>query len=265
MIKSARFIFGVAALFGILALPARADSAGEPAYHTGFSAIMKLGRDVYNAIKGPNKDQINAQPIVIDPDSVPYIRLLYIAEEPKPFRGVAISAGFVDLVNLIAHAKAIDKKEKGYFEKYIKILAEEKGDKELKPLPNDTKPEYWTEDMLNEQSSNFNEIVGVVLGITLAEHYLGYYDKFKEQLKDPNARINNLLTPKEWDRCLASGVRNSLDAGYAIEGVVPFFEAFDKMGLRPAWAANFVPDSVRFGKIKKDLEKLQKKFFANEE
>lgn len=237
-------------------------------YKTGYSSMMKLGKDIYNALKPQQREQISGQPISIDIESTPFIRLLYYPEEPKPIRGVWISAGFIDLVNNVAHAKAIDKIEKGYFARYIDILAQETGQNVLKPLPNDSNRAYWTEDMLNEQLSNFNAIVGVVVGINLAHHYLGYYDKYKDKLGDAAGHpvpITNLLTDKEWDEAFRLGVKNSLDAGYTIEGMLPFFEAMDKMKTRPPWVSYFIPDRVKFAKTKKDLEKIQRKFFAGED
>ena len=242
---------------------AQTSSSDDHTYMSNFSTIMKLGRDVYGALKPQYREQISPQPISIDTAMIPFVKVLYYPEEPKPMRGVWISAGFIDLVNRLAHAKAIDQKEKGYFQKYIQILAEETGEKELKPLPNDSNPAFWTDEMLNEQLSNFNSIVGMVVGIKLAHHYLGQYDKYKDKLTDAQGNslaINNLLTPKEWDEALAKG-RNALDAGCTIEGVLPFYEAFEKMLKRPAWTAFFMPDSAKFKKTKKDLEKIQENFF----
>ena len=168
----------------------------------------------------------------------------------------------------MAHAKAIDLKVKGYFAKYIEILARESGEKSLQPLPNDTHPQYWTEDMLNEQLSNFNSIVGIVVAVKLAHHYLGHYEKYKDRLVDANGvdrPINEVITPKEWEEAFAKGVRNALDAGCTVEGVTSFFEAFDKMKGRPTWAVHFMPNDVKFAKMKKDMEKIQRKFFAGEE
>jgi hypothetical protein len=77
--------------------------------------------------------------------------------------------------------------------------------------------------------------------------------------------INDLLTPREWEEAFAKGVRNALDAGCTVEGVTPFFEAFDKMKARPSWAVYFMPSNVKFAKMKKEMEKIQRKFFAGEE
>src|SRR5688572_7443525 len=146
-------------LFVTLIAAAQLCLCAQPAdgltYKTGYSSMMKLGKDVYNALKPEQRDLIAAQPISIETESTPFVRLLYYNEEPKAVRGVWISAGFIDLVNHVAHAKAIDRIEKNYFKRYIDQLAAETGDKALLPLPDDSNPRFWTEEMLNEQQSNF--------------------------------------------------------------------------------------------------------------
>ncbi len=236
-------------------------------YKSGYFTILKLGRDIYGALKPPLKEVITAQPISFETDSMPFAKLSFLPDEPKPIRGVWLSAGFIDLVNLIAHAKAIDLKQKGFLLKYVVLLAQESGEAEMKPLPNDTNPKFWTDDMLNEQLSNFNSIVGMVVGISLAHHYLGHYEKYKDRLTDAQGHIvpiNAIVSDAEWDAAVAKGARNALDAGCTIEGVLPFFECFDKMPKRPAWAAYFIPDRIKYPKLKKDLERIQKKFFQGD-
>lgn len=258
----------VLAIVPTLALLAQSGSSGELTYKSGYSNIMKLGKDIYNNLKPAHREQITAQPISIETDPKPFVRLLYYKEEPRPIRGVWISAGFIDLVNNVAHAEAIDQKEKGYFSRYSELLAQETGEQQLRPLPNDNNPRYWTEEMLNEQLSNFNSIVGVVVGIKLAHHYLGHYDKYKDKLTDSkgaSVAIANLLTEKEWEDAFKVGLRNALDAGCMIEGVIPFFEAFDKMKKRPGWAAYFLPDDVKFSKMRREMERIQRRFLAGED
>lgn len=264
--KFALAVFSVS----VLAVFAQPNSPDGLTYKTGYSSMMKLGKDIYNALKPDQKEIVSAQPISIETDVTSFVRLLYYPDEPRPIRGVWISAGFIDLVNNIAHAKAIDAKEKGYFNRYIELLSQETGEKSLRPLPNDSNKKYWTDDMLNEQQSNFNSIVGIVVGIKLAHHYLGHYEKYKDRIADKEngattTPINNLLTPQEWEQAFKLGVRNALDAGCLIEGVVPFFEAFDKMKARPAWAAHFLPDNVKFAKMKKEMEKIQRRFLQGED
>jgi hypothetical protein len=259
-----RLVFGLVC-FTLVAL---AQSPDGLTYKTGYSSIMKLGKDIYGALKPQDKDVIRQQPISIETDATPFVRLQYFADEPKPNRGVWISAGFIDLVNNVAHAKAIDQKEKGYFRRYVELLAQETGGKMLRPLPNDSNPKYWTDEMLNEQQSNFNSIVGIIVGITLAHHYLGQYDKYKDKLSDAAENpvsINDLLTPVEWEQAFKLGVRNALNSGCMTEGVIPFFEAFDQMKARPRWTVYFLPNNVKFARIKKEMERIQTRFLQGED
>src|SRR5262245_16410424 len=104
---------------GVFAQPNSSDGLR---YKSGYSSIMKLGKDLFNLLKPEERAFVSPQPISIETDVTPFIRLLYYPEEPKPIRGVWISAGFIDLINSIAHAKAIDGIEKGYFNRYVEIL-----------------------------------------------------------------------------------------------------------------------------------------------
>lgn len=263
--------FTVLPLLSIFALGcnlfAQSNSPDGLTYKVGFSAMMRLGADLHRGLDKKYRAQINSQPLSLETDMTPTLRPgeEKYEGEAQPMRAVWISAGFVDLVNRVAHAKAIDQIEKGYFAAYIQSLAMESGEKELKPLPNDTNPKYWTEDMLNEQLSNFNSIVGVAVGIKMAHLYLGHHTKYADKLVDEKGKplpINNFLTDKEWGDAFRLGVKTALDAGCTIEGVIPFFECFDKMKTRPAWAAYFVPARADFSKMKKEMKDIQSRFFA---
>lgn len=262
-------LVAVVAAWGMApSLRAQPNSADGLTYKTGYSAMMKLGRSLYDQLDAKGKEAISSQPISMDVDMTPFVRMMYYPEGDaggKPLRGVWISAGFIDLVNHVAHAKAIDKIQKGYFQKYIVQLAGETGEKELKPLPDDTNPKFWTDTMLDEQQSNFNSIVGIVTGIKLAHHILGHFDKYKDQVMEkdgkPGVPISEVLTDKEWEDAYKKGLTIALKGGCAIEGVIPFFEAFDKMPTRPPWAIYFLPEKAKFSKMKKDFEKYQKMFF----
>lgn len=245
---------------------AQSDAGNDFKYKTNPFTITHLGLDLQRALKPQHQEIVYFQPIAVEIDDLPFVKLEELPEEPKPMPKVIISQGFDDLVNRVAHAKAIDKIEKGYFQKYILSLAQESGERELKPLPNDTDKRYWTDEMKNEQYSNYNSIVGTLVGINLAHHYLGHYKKYQSKLVSADGKIvpfNNLLTPKEWEESLRLGARNALNAGCTIEGVLPFFECFEKMPKRPAWTAFFVPDDAKYKDTKKTLEKVQKDFFAN--
>lgn len=250
---------------------AQPNSPDGLTYKTGYSAMMKLGRALYDQLGEREKEVISQQPISMDVDLTPFSRLMYYEAPPdqpgeKPLRGVWISAGFIDLVNHVAHAKAIDKIQKGYFQKYIAQLMTETGEKELRPLPDDGNPKFWTDDMLNEQMSNFNSIVGIVVGIKMAHHTLGHFEKYKDKLVEKEGfkptPIEELLTEKEWEDAYKEGLFISLNAGCFTEGVIPFYEAFDKMPTRPPWAIYFLPPTAKFAKMKKDFVKFQNDYLA---
>lgn len=267
VLRTCALLTAMAAL--LPSLLAQPNSPDGLTYKTGYSAMMRLGRALYDGLSPKEREVISGNPISLDVEMVPFVRMMYYPDGEaggKPLRGVWISAGFIDLVNHVAHAKAIDKIQRGYFQKYIMQLATETGDKELKPLPDDENPKFWTEDMLNEQQSNFNSIVGIVVGIKMAHHTLGHFDKYKDLLTDKDGvkptPINDLITDKEWEDAYKEGLYYSLNAGCFIEGVVPFYEAFDKMNPRPAWAVYFLPSKAKFSKMKKDFVKFQNDYLA---
>ncbi len=242
----------------------------RPTYKTGWGAMIKLGMELQRALKPQYRSAVNPRPINIETDVTPFVRL---EEMTNPDTGektacVFVSAGFIDLVNNVAHAKAIDKVEKGYFQRYVLSLSEESGDKELKPLPNLENRKYWSMDMMNEQLSNFNQIVGEVVGIKLAHFYLGHYKKYAAQLKTPQGEpvsINTFLAPNEWDQAVKCGVHNALDCGLGVEGVKALYECIEKMPRRPAWTLHFVPPNADIKRLRKVMEKMEKDYFAGVE
>ncbi|MBU6402093.1 MAG: hypothetical protein KGS61_17380 [Verrucomicrobia bacterium] len=253
---------------GTPVVSASAPSAGadEPTYKTGYKSMRMLGLDLWKALKPKFRKQIHPEPISFETDVTPFVHVVEFPNDPEPMRMVFISVGFIDLVNNIAHAKAIDRIQKGYFKQYVLSLAQESGEKELKELPGLSDKRFWTEDVLNEQLSNFNQIVGVVVGIKLAHHYLGQYLKYKDELKDDaqhhTVSINNLLTPKEWDAALRCGVIDALNCGLSIEGVEALYDAIDEMPKRPPWTVNFLPDQVNVKGLKKEMKKMEREFFS---
>src|SRR5690349_21332070 len=128
----------------------RGAERDEFTYNSGYSSMMKLGKDLRAGLKAEGRETIAEQPISIETNANPFARLLYFDEKPRPVRGVWISAGFIDLMNHVAHAEAIDRLERKYFEHYAEMLEHQKG---IPPLPEGKKPRYWAEDVLNEQQS----------------------------------------------------------------------------------------------------------------
>ncbi len=174
---------------------AQLDNPDWHAYKTDFSTAIKLGSSLYSQLKPAQQEFVSSQPILIDIDLTPFVRMFEYNGKSKPIRGVRISAGFIDLLSRVAHAEAIDGKKKGYFTAYMNQLEGESGEKEAKSIPDQANSSFWTNRMLDEQASNFNSIFGVIIGIKFAHHYLGHYDKYKDKLggRDKPASIRKNL------------------------------------------------------------------------
>ncbi len=244
-----------------------ADESDHPKYKTGFAANIKLGIELYKTLKPKYKEFVHIQPITLEDSPMPFVRPVEEpGEEPAhPERMVFISSGFVDLMNNVAHAKAIDKLEKGFFEKYLLLLSKETGETALAELPKLEDKRFWSEDMMNEQLSNFNQMVGMVVAIKLSHHYLGHFKKYGDRLKSSDNKvvpINTLLTLAEWEESLKAGSINALNCGFGIDGVKALFDSIEKMPQRPPWTLSFLPADAQVKKIKKSLEKTERDFFA---
>ena len=241
-----------------------ADSYNPLDYKSGFSTIQALGRDIHRSLDPSQRLIISEQPISLDTSPEPFARLLYHKDGDEIIRGVWISQGFVDLVNHLAHAQAIGRKHRGYFAKYLALV--EKSRNGIPALPDRQNPEFWSDSVLNDQLSNFNSIVGIVVGIKLAQHYLGLYEKYEQQI---NARegesifFNNLLTPEEWVASYSRGLQNAMQSGCMAEGFLPVCEGLSALKQRPSWVASFLPDEVRFDVMRRNMVKLQRKFLDN--
>lgn len=253
----------------VLTLDADETAAVEekvrPAYKTGYFQMIRLGRDIHRTMEPDYRKMINPEPVFLETDVTPFVRPVVYEDPNQPIRAVFVSAGFIDLVNNVAHAQAIDRLERGFFNRYIKILSSESGSKELKELPGLNNDAFWTIDVLDEQHSLYNQIVTAVIAIKLSHHYLGHYEKYKDKLEDENGKsipINNLLTSKEWDKALKAGIENALNCGLGVDGVKALYEAIDSMPTRPEWTSYFLPDNVKVSKVVKTLEKMERNYFA---
>lgn len=241
---------------------------GAPVYETGWAAMVKLGITLQRNLPPEYRSQVHARPVNIETDIMPFVRLEEMVN-PNTSEKMAclfVSVGFVDLVNNVAHAKAIDRIEKGYFKNYILSLARENGQTELRPPPRMSDPRFWTDRVVNEQQSNFNQIVGGVIASKLAHYYLGHCRKYGRQLGAGDGKplpINSCLSAEDWNDALKYGINNALSCGYGVEGVEAFFEGIDMMPERPAWTLYFLPATVKAAKVNKELEKWERRFFSH--
>lgn len=230
--------------------------------------MIAMGRTLFRALPESFRNQVHFQPVNVEPDPLPFLRPeeVQYPDLPQPVRRVVVSAGFADLMNYVAHAKAIDNVRRGFFVEFVQTLAKHSGQEPLPEPAGLSAAEYWTDPVLNEQESNFNQMTGILLAVELSHHYLGHYTKYAARLTPAEGAapppINTLLAPGEWDLALKAGTLNALEAGYAVEGVLALFEAIDKMPVKPAWTRYFVPADFKFAKVRRELKRYEENFFA---
>jgi hypothetical protein len=237
----------------------------DRAYTPGFSMALKLGGDLHDALPQKFFDQLDPLPIALQPQDLPVICPVAVKADKRLQRQVELSAGFIDLVNRLCHAKAIEKVQPGFFNQYVANLARIAAVDASAPAPPIVEPRYWTEDILNDQLSTFNQMMGMMMAINMAHHYLGHYDRYGAKLNGPGNKllpINNFLTASEWDASVKAGALDALNCALSTEGLRVIFEALDKMPVRPSWADYIAPHFITdFKKLNKDLAKYEEDFF----
>jgi hypothetical protein len=251
----------------LLACSATAIGSDAPrVYKSGVSAAMKLGGELHDALPDKFFDKIDAQAIAVQPQDLPLIAPVAVSADNRVQRQVELSAGFIDLINHLCHARAIDKIQPGYFDQYVGILARACSADPAAPIPPIVEPRFWREDVLNEQLGYFNQLMGMMMAITMSHHYLGHYTKYAAQLAgagDKLQPINNFLTPAEWNVSVKAGALDGLNCALGTDGLRMMFEALDKMPTRPAWAAYIAPQNqnIDYKKLSKELARFEDDFF----
>jgi len=247
----------------LLSWPALGAAGSPPhVYGDALTQTRKLGSDLYQTLDQKYQKSIRPEPIQVEQMDAPIILPCQGADEEKSLLEVKVSVGFIDLVNHIAHAKAIDRIQPGYFDQYLLNLSKTAASGALPSPPNMIDNRYWTDDVMNDQASYFNQIIGMALALNLSHHYLGHYTKLSSQmLAGKLTPINLLLAPAEWDASVKAATLNSLNCALGTDGPKALFEAIDRMPTRPAWAAFIVPPATDLKKLGKQLKKYEDEFF----
>ena len=237
--------------------------AGPPhKYDNTFVQARKIGSDLYQTLDPKFQKNIFPEPIQIEQMEAPIITPVEGADENKALCQVKISVGYIDLINRLAHAKAIDRIQSGYFQKYISNLASASDSETLPEPPNVVDDKFWSDDVMNDQASYFNQIMGMTLALNLTHHYLGHYTHFAGQMfASKLVPINTLIAPAEWDATVKAATLNALNTAFGTEGPKALFDAIDKMKTRPTWTAFIVPPTADLKKLNKQLKKYEEDFF----
>jgi hypothetical protein len=229
-------------------------------YETGFANVARLGGDLHKALEKDQKRGLYPVPLLLDQIHTPYIQPSRHFTGSNMVAAVYVSAGFIDLMNTLSHAMAINNAQKGYLKQYLKQLAQAEGAVDVQPVSNGN-----SVDISNGQISNFNQICGTLVAIDMAHHYLGHYSKYADQLGDRQTTpINTVVTPAEWRRAVLFGAQNALACGLGVEGIQYLFESINDMPTRPTWTGYFMPQEANVRKLNKELTRLQDCFFAGE-
>jgi hypothetical protein len=239
-----------------------ASRAAAPDELTGFSETMRVADQLFQSLDEKKRKDVAPHPLALETELKPYVRSGEFTHDGQTLKLVYVSAGFLELVRNIAHAKAIEAVEPGYFQKYVALLSTDQTS--VPALPNGDDAKFKTEAILGKRQDYYGQMIGMVMGIELSHHYLGHYKKYASKLSDqpgnPTA-LNSIITKSEWEKAVDAGADNALNAGYSTEGVRALYEAIEKMPTRPAWTAYFLPTTAKVERLAARLAKGEKKFF----
>jgi len=260
--RSLSFILSALLWLGLL-LPAGAGPTLLPhVYGNGSSLAAKLGDDLYQSLDPKLRAFLRPDPVTVQNTEAPMITPIAVGEGEQAGGGVSLSSGYLDLINHLAHAKAIDRVQPGYFEQYVLNLNRASGSNSLPDLPNIVDNRFWTVDVMNEQASYFNQMIGVTLAINFSYHYLGAYRQYSPQmLAGKLVPINTFLPPGDWDAGVKAAALNCLNCALPMDGGQALFEAIDKMPRRPPWAAYVVPPNTDLKNLVNQLSQYQVLYF----
>jgi hypothetical protein len=240
------------------------STGADHAYTPGFSMATKLAGDLHDALEQKFFDQLDAQVLALQPQDQPLIAPVAFSVANHLQRQIEVSAGFIELVNCLCHAKAIDKIQPGYFDQYVGNLARASAANPSAAPPPILEPRFWTPSVLNDQLSYFNQMMGMMMAINMAHHYLGHYDKYASKLTGSDAKIlpiNDFLTPAEWDVSVKAGALDALNCALSTDGLRVILDAVDRMPIRPAWADYIAPRHADLKALNRELASYEEDFF----
>lgn len=231
-------------------------------YETGFVTVERIARDLYSALPPEKRRELANPPVVFASASAPYLQLSEGTGSSNNLRVATISRGLIDVLNYVAHARAVDHVDTGFFDKAVKSLARN-DDGALADLEQPTHPGAWAFNTMNWQMSHFNQMAAGLMAIQMAHHHLGHSSKYASQIGAGTnaAPLYSVLTPKEWREAVLAGSRHALDCGLAPEGLIVLYDAISRMPQRPAWAIHLIPPGAEVSILRLELNRVEASFF----
>lgn len=244
-----------------LAPCARAEHGASRAYEPTFESLVRISRDLHQALDDKRRRLVGADPQVSP--AVKGFCLAAVNGVAGAPNAIAFSPTFVACLNQLAHARALDNVASGYFAEYVlsqpadgAVPWESVG----KSLPAET---VWSFDVMNHQVSLFNQMAGTLIAVQMAHHYLGHTKRVPASVGEgavPSPIVDR-LTEKEWRDAVLKGAKNALDCGLGVEGFRALLSVAGTPSSRPRWSACFIHSKADTVRLSRDLEKLEKDFF----
>jgi hypothetical protein len=257
-----RILWAAAWLAAVIPAPAAPNPAPH-VYPSGVEMVTEMGSNLYFTLPPKFQKGIRPTPVKVENMEAPVITPIAVNDGNSLRGGVFISAGYIDLVNHLAHAAAIDDRiQHGFFQQYLLNMARESGEVSLPKPPAIIDNRYWTETVMNDQASYFNEMFGMTLALSLSHHYLGHYNQYAgAMLSGKLVPINNFIPPASWEAGVETAAHNCLEYGVPVRGAKVLFEALDKMPARPAWAAFIAPPAANLKQMSAQMQVYEDRYF----
>jgi hypothetical protein len=187
--------------------------------------------------------------IVVDDSPLPF---------PRPGTNqVFISDAYVALVDRVATALARDGVRPGYARTCLAAWSNAPAGSHAMELPSVSGPEFETLQFRNAQATAFNQLVGMTLGLELAHHFCGQYDRHRARIASGPVQValRSVLTESECRRAVREGVGASASAGCGIEAYSRLGELLEDLPARPPWASWWMFAELKGSALRKDLRK----------
>jgi hypothetical protein len=230
-------------------------------YPSDQEIALKIGNDLVATLDPRFQKILNPDAISVQQSAAPVIAPMRGNRPGFPCQ-LSVTTGFIDLINHLAHAKAIDKIEPGYFSRYVALLSQEGANGASVPPPNLEDSRYWTDAVMQDQTSLFNQMISITLALNLSHLYLEHYDKYAAQMAaETHAPINNFIVQEEWKASVKYATLNSLDCALGTAGAEMLFDAIGQMPLRPAWTGYILPERVNIKKLNQQLTQYEQNYY----
>src|SRR5262245_15648590 len=98
---------------------------GKGGYEMGFRNVTNINADLVRALEPSKRRQVSSNTLLLRSVRLPCVAGFPGENPDAPGQPVRISSCFVDFINRVAHAKAVDEGQRGFFLRYTSRLGED--------------------------------------------------------------------------------------------------------------------------------------------